>query len=264
MSLPSIAQRLDEFPDPGTIDTRFQPISRQAGGRREIIAFECLARGTAGSPLESAAELFARVRHLGIEAAIDRTCVTRALKAAHALQAPLFLNIHAVTLAAPRGFVDFILGALAEADRRPSQVVLEIIEHDREIDCDRVRDTINALWGQGIAVALDDFGANRADQQLFRAWRPQWLKLDASLLRWARRSPAARQLIDCAVREARRTDARVIAEGLESDRDLELAERMGIDLVQGYVISRPVCATDAAALAATHAATHATADAPGH
>jgi EAL domain-containing protein (putative c-di-GMP-specific phosphodiesterase class I) len=66
------------------------------------------------------------------------------------------------------------------------------------------------------------------------------VKLDGNLLRWARRSSAARQVLECAVTDAAIRGSEVIAEGMEEEADLALADALGIRHVQGYAIARPL------------------------
>jgi EAL domain-containing protein (putative c-di-GMP-specific phosphodiesterase class I) len=237
-----------EFPLGDMIRTVFQPIVTGAAPPRALLAFECLSRGPAGTPLEQAPALFARTRALGMEADIDRACAWRALRTAreHGLRHPLFLNVHSVTLRQDEGFVEFLAQSAAQCDVPPARLVLEVVEHDRQHYRDETARALRAIAGRGIAIALDDFGANPGDLELLRCWSPAFVKLDSNLLRWARRSSAARQVIECAVSDADGRGSEVIAEGLEEEADLALAASLGIRHLQGYVVSRPLAPVAAA------------------
>ena len=237
-----------EFPLGEMIRTVFQPIVTGVTAPRVLLAFECLSRGPAGTPLEQASALFERTRTLGMEADIDRACAWRALRTAqqHGLRQTLFLNVHAVTLRQDRRFVEFLARSAAQCDVPADRLVLEVIEHERQHYQQETARSLRALAGRGIAVALDDFGANPGDLELLRCWSPDFVKLDSTLLRWARRSSAARQVIECAVSDAGGRGSEVIAEGLEEDADLALAAALGIRHLQGYFVSRPLAPVAAA------------------
>jgi len=234
---------------PADLRTLFQPIVAGSAAPPRLVAFECLTRGPAGSSLESAAELFTYMREHGLEAGIDRACVACALETArtHGLRQLLFVNVHAVTFHRDPGFVPFLIEATEARGLSATQLVIEVVEHDRE-QCPQETDAaLRMLARAGVASALDDFGANLADARLVRLWSPRYVKLDGNLLRWARRSTAARQVIEATVADVTRRRGEVIAEGLEHEGDLELATRLGIGLHQGFAIARPLIARDAAA-----------------
>jgi EAL domain-containing protein (putative c-di-GMP-specific phosphodiesterase class I) len=238
----------DAYPLGDMIRTMFQPIATGPDQPWAILAFECLSRGPIGTPLESAGQLFTRTRLLGMESDIDRACLWRALHTAnlHGVQHQLFMNVHAATLRAQPGFVNFLISTADRCVIDLGRIVIEVIEHDRERYRDETAAVLQDLSARGIAIALDDFGANAGDLDLLRCWRPDYVKLDGNLLRWARRSSAARQVLECAVTDAALRGSEVIAEGMEEDADLQLAESLGIRHVQGYAIARPLAPRAAA------------------
>jgi EAL domain-containing protein (putative c-di-GMP-specific phosphodiesterase class I) len=78
------------------------------------------------------------------------------------------------------------------------------------------------------------------------ALRPDLVKVDRSLVDRIDTDPHRRTLLSCIVAMARDLDARVVAEGVESLAQLEVLQRLGVSLGQGWLFGRPAPASDAA------------------
>jgi EAL domain-containing protein (putative c-di-GMP-specific phosphodiesterase class I) len=132
---------------------------------------------------------------------------------------------------------------------RGARVFFELSErHMESATFDRVARRVNALSRKGVRFALDDFGAGHdALSRLLAMDSVSMVKLDGSLLGFAgRRAPAARLLKSlCDV--MRGAGIRTIAECIEVRRHLELAEYLGIDMLQGYLLNAMVTAEPARA-----------------
>jgi len=229
---------------PGALRTVFQPIVRNEGGQWTVRAFECLTRGPEGTSYAEAPPLFAQAQSLGLEAQMDRACVTTALGTAtlHGIKQQLFLNVHPATIASDRGFPAMLVTTAAQCGISTEQLVVEVTEHGRSLVDESLVNGVQALKMLGIQVALDDVGAGPMQLHAYPLWEPQWVKLDRRLFREALPWNAAWRLIETVVDEARRWNIGVIAEGLEWPSDLQVASDLGIDLWQGHLISRPLAA----------------------
>jgi len=84
-----------------------------------------------------------------------------------------------------------------------------------------------------IGLAVDDAGAGYSDAARIRLLQPQMVKLDRTLL-----VPLGDGVARALVAAARDVEALVVAEGVESVRDLARAHELGADLVQGYLVNR--------------------------
>lgn len=113
-----------------------------------------------------------------------------------------------------------------------------------------VADTLAALRERGTRVALDDFGAGYSSLGALRTVPVDIVKFDRALL--PERSCSAREsrFFDSLVRAIRALDFTVLAEGIETDQQLDLAREAGCFAVQGYLLGRPIPAADATALIA--------------
>src|SRR5581483_6856005 len=95
------------------------------------------------------------------------------------------------------------------------------------------------LIARGMTLAVDDFGAGAANMRHVDALEPGYLKLDRTLVADIAADPRKSAMVEALVRYAWRTDSLLVAEGVETTDDLEHLRKLGVSLVQGYVLARP-------------------------
>jgi diguanylate cyclase len=122
----------------------------------------------------------------------------------------------------------------------PWNLVLEITERTLVADERRTDEVIGALGKLGVRLAVDDFGAGYSSLASLQRFPVQIVKLDRSLLANALDRPAAGAILRGSVELAHAIGATVVAEGVEHPVQLELVQRLGCDIVQGYLVGRPV------------------------
>jgi len=123
-------------------------------------------------------------------------------------------------------------------------VVLEVTEHAEIPDYAAFRAAVASL-GPATRLAVDDAGAGFASLRHILELRPAFIKLDRSLVTHLD-SDEARQAMIVGLRHfARSTDSRLIAEGIETDAELNILRTLGVTLGQGYVLGRPAPASEA-------------------
>jgi hypothetical protein len=118
-------------------------------------------------------------------------------------------------------------------------LIVEITEDEIVEDYDRLLALLDPLLRRGLALAVDDMGAGHATMRHVTALRPRYLKLDRSLVRGLDGDPAQVALVDALLGYAQRTDAVLIAEGVEQAGELEVLDRLGVPLAQGFHLGRP-------------------------
>jgi EAL domain-containing protein (putative c-di-GMP-specific phosphodiesterase class I) len=240
----------DVIVTPGALRTMFQPIVRCRDGSWSLHALECLTRGPSGSPYAEAGVLFAATRACHLEARMDRACVMTALEtAAHCgIKSPLFVNVSPVTLMVDGSFPDFLATTAAGNGVDWRRVTVEVIEQERDCDARALAPALRSLRELGVHVALDDFGTTKGDARPLESCqcRPDLVKLDGRLFREAGHKACTRQRLAAVVEQVRRGGLDVVAEGVEREGDLQLAQQLGIDLVQGFHICRPLAGEFAA------------------
>jgi len=216
----------------------YQPII-ELDGRRPV-GFEGLSRPVDG-PLDAGVEgLFAAAHQLGLGRDLDWVCRRAIVRSCHELPpgSPVFINVGATPLLDPVHDVDQMLLLLRSAGREPQEVVLEITEREAVRDLDRLREVVATYRAEGFRFALDDVGEGYSTFDALATVIPEFIKVAGKL---TRRScePGPRAAIEALVTFAASTGAQVIAEGLETEEQLETVRRLGVGLGQGFVLARP-------------------------
>jgi len=206
---------------------------------RQVLGYEALARGPMGSALESPAALFAAAYRTGRVAELDWACraaaFSEAVRCGMGPPLTLFVNVEPVSLTVP---CPGDLRAAIEAAEGRLRVVVEVTE--RAVACDpaRLLGTVAQARQAGWGVALDDVGAEPASLAVLPFVRPDVIKLDLRLLQGRTTSEAA-HIINAVRAQAERTDAVVIAEGIETIKHAREAVAAGASIGQGFLFGHP-------------------------
>ena len=119
-------------------------------------------------------------------------------------------------------------------------ILIEVTESVFLPDNVKAQDALVSLERAGATVVIDDFGSGFSNLRLLRSVAPQQLKLDRSFLNVDPESADALALIQSAVQMAHAIGAQVVAEGIEHEWQYERARELGVEMVQGYRIARPM------------------------
>lgn len=227
---------LDRVLDPGGLRVAFQPIlDVSRDGSVRVFGFEGLSRGPSGTNLERADVLFDYVRRKREEIRVDRACIRAALTAARELpRLPLFLNVHASTLARDFEFGVFLADTAVAAGIDLDRLVVEIVEHAPPWDTRSFLNAIEGLRAVGVKIALDDIGLGESNYRMILDCRPDYFKIDGYFTQGCRLDHYRQAVLDSVRQLAARFGARVIAEAVEEVEDLAAVRSLGIELVQGF------------------------------
>jgi EAL domain-containing protein (putative c-di-GMP-specific phosphodiesterase class I)/putative methionine-R-sulfoxide reductase with GAF domain len=225
--------------EPGTIESVVQPVIRPAD--QLIVGYEALAR-MPGEPQHPPDWWLARSEEVGLRSELELACLAAAVE----LGSPpddrlLFVNLSPSLLADP--------AALAFLDRLPDRLVVEITEQEAVGDYDQLRLALGPWLSRGIRVAIDDTGAGYSSLRHVIELLPDFLKLDRELVRSLDSDRSRRALVSAMSAFAGEVGTSVIAEGVETEAELEVLRDAEVDLVQGYLLSRPAPAWPTVSLA---------------
>jgi EAL domain-containing protein (putative c-di-GMP-specific phosphodiesterase class I) len=213
--------------DPGIV---FQPIMDLASGI--VTGYEALSRFHS---LDGMAPdlVFAEAHRQGAGHDLETLAVAKAIEASTSRpeNTVLSLNVSPSTLLTEQFM------AVLPVDLTGLQI--EITEHEKITDKDRVLSVLRVLRHRGAAIAVDDLGEGYAGLQQLMMLEPDVLKLDRSLVSRAHEVPAKAALIEAISRYALRTGTRVCAEGVECLEELRLLADLDVGEAQGWVIGRP-------------------------
>ena len=205
----------------------------------DVIGYEALSRGPAGSGLESPAVLFAHSREAGLSAELDRLCRRVALAALRGLGANrrIFLNTQADHLADPEWQDGHLEARLAEAGLGAGDLVVEFPQTGAIADESALERWVAELKRRGFRVAIDDIGTGYAGIQAFERLRPDYLKVDISLVRNIESNLIQQEILGSLVSIGRRLGASVVAEGIETEQELDYLKSHGARFGQGFLFS---------------------------
>ncbi len=146
----------------------------------------------------------------------------------------VFVNLHPADLEDPE-----LYDAASPLAAHASRVVLELTErasvaHDETLDLH-----IAALHALGYRVAVDDLGAGYAGLTTLARVKPEYVKLDGSLIRDVDSSKTNQAVVTSLVLLAQQLDMLVIAEAIETPAELATLRRLGVEYLQGYLFARP-------------------------
>ncbi|MBI2764383.1 MAG: EAL domain-containing protein [Chloroflexi bacterium] len=224
----------------GAVRTVSQPIISLSTG--EIAGFEALSRPQCPAPLDAPAVFLSVARDAGLELHADRTWRRLAIERLAPQLPPealLFLNVSPSSLLN----AEFRGPPTADLVRRyglaPERVVFELTEEESITDFAAVRRVLAGFRSEGFGLAIDDAGAGPSSLQSVVELRPNYIKLDRWLTQGIEGDSARRAMVKALVEFAHRTRARVIAEGIETEAELEAFIALDVDYGQGFLLGRP-------------------------
>lgn len=139
---------------------------------------------------------------------------------------------------------DFILATALAAHLRPEDIILEVTETGVMKDLTTALDVLTRLRLKGFGLSIDDFGIGYSSfEQLGRIPFTE-LKLDRSFVSKGVRDATARAILQSSMDVAHRMKLSTVAEGVETEADLELVRSFGCDRVQGHYIAQPMPVED--------------------
>ncbi len=143
-----------------------------------------------------------------------------------------------------RELPEVIGGILRETGLPPEYLDLEITESTAMGDVDLSLVTMRALKEMGVRISIDDFGTGHSSLSYLKRFPIDTVKIDQEFVRDLTGDPNDRAIITAVVSMARALRLRVIAEGVETQEQLEFLQREACAEMQGFLYSRPVTADD--------------------
>jgi diguanylate cyclase (GGDEF)-like protein/PAS domain S-box-containing protein len=136
--------------------------------------------------------------------------------------------------------VEQVEAILRETRLPPELLQLEITESVAMHDHARTLDTLHRLRGLGVRLSLDDFGTGYSSLSYLRRFPIDTLKIDRSFVGDLASDRSAGGIVSAIIAVARELNMRVVAEGVETEDQLEYLRRQRCDAAQGYLLAPPV------------------------
>lgn len=140
--------------------------------------------------------------------------------------------------------VEFVVGTAEKEGIDPTKVILEVTESRIMEDIAAPLEILTRLRMKGVNLSIDDFGTGASSMQQLKRVPFTELKVDRDFVAGAPVDKDARTMLESSVELARRLGLSVVAEGVETEEEWSLIEKLGVDVVQGYLIAKPMPAND--------------------
>jgi diguanylate cyclase (GGDEF)-like protein len=217
----------------------YQPLADLESGR--IIGFEALARWTHPTLGEvSPATFIPLAEENGTILSLGEFVLREACGEAARWTPPLKLSVNLSPVQFAQGdLAGLVESVVAETGLDPARLDLEVTEGLLIEDADRAIAILERLKALGVKISMDDFGTGYSSLSYFRMFPFDKVKIDQSFIQDMIDNPQARAIIRSVIGLGRGLGMPVVAEGVETDAQLEALRAEGCDQVQGYLISRP-------------------------
>jgi diguanylate cyclase (GGDEF)-like protein/PAS domain S-box-containing protein len=222
----------------------FQPIARTHD--LGVTGFEALVRSKdllgrrvapdAFIPIAEATGLVVPMGRIVLDLAL---AATRELNLLRATPLRMAINASAIQLRHP-SFVRDIRTGLDKHGLPTSSLAVEVTETNALTDPEGTRRVLRELRTAGISISLDDFGTGFASLDLLRSLPLDVVKIDRSFTRDIDTDPTQAAIVTSVIELAHRLGLRVVAEGVETERQQNFLLSHGCDLIQGYWLARPL------------------------
>jgi diguanylate cyclase (GGDEF)-like protein/PAS domain S-box-containing protein len=137
-------------------------------------------------------------------------------------------------------FLDNVFSTLEETGLPPDMLELELTESVLMKRSGNAVATLKALCAEGVRLAIDDFGTGYSSLSYLTRFPVDTLKIDQSFIRQISGVPSETAIVKAVLSMARSLSLRVVAEGVETERELEFLQANECDEAQGYYFSHPL------------------------
>ncbi|CAH2214507.1 GGDEF domain-containing protein [Tepidibacter aestuarii] len=223
----------------GSITTLFQPIVNLIDG--ETIGYEALSRGPRNSIFSSPIELLKIAEQQNKTWELELLFRIKAIEKAQSIDRSklLFLNVDPNIIRDDKFKKGFTKEFLRKYNISPECVIFEITERTAIEDYKSFTKVLKHYVDQGYKIAVDDVGAGYSGLKTITQTKPHYIKIDMELIRDIDRDLFKQALIKSLVDLANTTNTKLIAEGIETEEELQCLIKLGVYAGQGYFLQKP-------------------------
>lgn len=213
----------------------FQPIIDWQS--QSIYGYEALVRGPEG---EGAGWVFQHINDDN-KYYFDQACRVKAIETAAKLGCSSFLSINFLPNAvySPETCIKATIEAADLYGFDLNKLIFEVTEGEQIPDKAHLNRIFKSYAKRGFQTAIDDYGAGFATLDWLIELKPNLLKLDMQLIRDIEQHPAKQFIVEQTVAQCELQGTKVLAEGIESEAELDYLLTTGIHYFQGYYFAKP-------------------------
>ena len=242
-------QLLRQAVELGELELHYQPQAFTADGK--LAGFEALVRWRhPHRGLVYPDEFIGFAEKRGLIAALDSWVLREACRQTKAWQNAGFPAIPiAVNLSAQefrqRDVAKDVAEVLEETGLEARYLHIELTESTLMQSGGQMPDTLHALKALGVGLAIDDFGTGYSSLAYLRRHPIDKLKIDRSFVTDVPHNPDATAIVTAIVQMGHSLHLQIVAEGVETEEQLHLLQKLGCAMMQGYLVSPPLPADQA-------------------
>jgi len=227
----------------------FQPIFLLK--KFHIYGLEALSRPETTTVLSNPELLFKMAIQYGFYHELEFISWKKALECAaqHIEGKKLFLNCNPYFVEGPK-FLK-VKSLFEDTNINPENVVLEVTERSAIMDFKVFYENLNSFRDYGLKFAVDDVGGGYASLEAIVETHPEIVKIDRHIINELDKDPYKRSIVKFIVAFCRENNILSVAEGVESQKALEMIVELGVDAGQGYYLCKPMPNIDFAQMANT-------------
>ncbi len=137
------------------------------------------------------------------------------------------------------GFIDFVALAIEDSCIEPSRLCFEVTETAAIINLTQALGFIEAVKKIGCSFALDDFGSGMSSFSYLKNLPVDYLKIDGQFVKNMLNDPVDHAMVESIHQIGHTMGLKTIAEFVENEATIECLIKIGVDYVQGYILSKP-------------------------
>ncbi|MCZ8254008.1 MAG: EAL domain-containing protein [Hylemonella sp.] len=224
-------------------ELHYQPQKDTVSGR--LVGFEALVRWRRGGELVSPLQFIALAEQTGVilplgEWVLEEACrQNQQWRLEGVCHVPVAVNVSGIQFK-QSDLVEVVERVLARTGLPPPLLHLEITESVMMDQPEVISRTLDALLARGVGVALDDFGTGYSSLSYLKRFPVDCVKIDRSFVRDITTDPMDAAICGAIIAMAHQMSMRVIAEGVETEEQAAFLRAKGCDVLQGYLVGRPL------------------------
>jgi EAL domain-containing protein (putative c-di-GMP-specific phosphodiesterase class I) len=150
------------------------------------------------------------------------------------------VNVSAQQIIQERRFLDSVREILTERDINPECLEFEITETVALRDVDFTSELLNEFQEMSIQTSVDDFGTGHSTLTYLQELPYDRLKIDRSFIDGVAQERQHRVMVEAMISLAKELNLEVVAEGVETEDQLEILRDLNCDIIQGYYYAKPL------------------------
>jgi len=137
-------------------------------------------------------------------------------------------------------FIEIINDAINSSGISPQELILEITESTLMQNTDAVSAKMHEVTSMGVRLAIDDFGTGYSSLSYLKRFPIHSIKVDRTFVKEITTNPDDAAIVEAIISMANSLKLEIVAEGVETEEQLEFLREQGCKVVQGFLFSRPL------------------------